>query len=136
MHSKSFIFKLIPTMKKNIIILLSCCVSISYGQSIPSLLEGIWVGQGYQLNTNETWSIQLIVEGDSSKIYYSTIPCKSELYIIQKSDNKFIFDEVVTDGICVKNGYVELEIIDLNTIRYKWRFDSGEPGAIAELMKF
>lgn len=123
-------------MKKILVVgaLLMCI--ISFGQNSTSMIDGTWVGKGYQFNSNKTWSIVLTIDNGEYSIDYASIPCKSELKLLEISANRVVFEEEIRKGICVRDGIVELEIIDSNSIIYKWSFSDGKPGAIAELCKF
>ena len=70
----------------------------------------------YQFNSNKTWSIVLTIDNGEYSIDYASIPCKSELKLLEISANRVVFEEEIRKGICVRDGIVELEIIDSNSI--------------------
>ena len=122
---------------KNLIILITLLLSYNLNaQSTNSLYDGTWVGMGHQLDIGESWSIQLNIKGDNYTILYPSFKCSAELTVIKKEGNKITLKEKINSGQCVNDGNVELEIINSNTIRYKWSFSNGEPGSFSELIKF
>ena len=122
---------------KNLIILLLILFSYNLNaQSTTSLYEGTWVGMGHQLNNGESWSIQLNIKGDNYTVMYPSIDCSSTLTVVKREGNKITLKEKTSSGQCIDGGNVELEILNSNTIRYKWSFSNGKPGSFSELIKF
>jgi len=122
---------------KNLIILIALLFSYNLNaQSTTSLYEGTWVGMGYQLNNGESWSIQLNIEGDNYTVMYPSIECSSKLTVVKREGNKITLKEKTSSGQCIDGGNVELEILNSNTLRYKWSFSNGKPGSFSELIKF
>jgi len=122
---------------KNLIILIALLFSYNLNaQSTTSLYEGTWVGMGHQLNNGESWSIQLNIEGDNYTVMYPSIECSSKLTVVKREGNKITLKEKTSSGQCIDGGNVELEILNSNTLRYKWSFSNGKPGSFSELIKF
>ena len=124
---------------KNLIILITVLISYNLNaQCSNSLIDGTWVGMGDQLNTAESWSIQLDIKGDNYTILYPSLNCSAELTLKKIEGNIITLKEKINSGKdhCVNNGNVELELINSNTIRYKWSFSNGDPGSFSELIKF
>ena len=124
-------------MKKLFMLLMtSLTIGASQAQS-TSVFNGTWVGQGYQLNNNETWSITLTVHDGSIFIDYPSLGCNAKLTIVKSEENKlFLSEKMVKANTCIDNGKIELEWLSPNEIRYKWSFANGTPGSVSILYKF
>lgn len=109
---------------------------LGFAQQSTAMLDGVWVGKGYQFNLNESWSVVLTIDEGEYKIDYTSLSCIAELKLLQVNSNRVFFEEEMKKGHCIPDGLVELELINANSLRYKWSFSDGEPGAIAELYKF
>lgn len=102
-----------------------------------TFLEGKWVGQGYQLNTNETWSIILTIKDDFINVDYPSLGCKSNLTATKCEGNSiFLNEKLLPKSSCVDNGKIELEWTSPNELIFKWSLSDGEPGSFARLYKF
>jgi hypothetical protein len=123
---------------KNLIFLtfLSFFTVTAFAQS-ANLFDGTWVGQGYQLNNNETWSIVLTIKGENMYIDYPSLSCNAKLTKIKVDKNKlFLSEKMINANTCIDNGIIELEWLNPNELRYKWAFSNGTPGSISTLYKF
>jgi len=104
---------------------------------ISKSFDGVWVGQGYQINNNGTWSIKLTIKGENIKIEYPSLGCEAVLTKISSESKKlYLSEKISNNGNCVDNGRVELEWLTPNEIRYKWSFSDGEVGSFSTLIKF
>lgn len=102
-----------------------------------NLFDGTWVGQGYQLNNNETWSIILTIKGENMYIEYPSLSCNAKLTKIKADRNKlFLSEKMINANTCIDNGLIELEWLNPNELRFKWAFPNGVPGSISTLYKF
>jgi hypothetical protein len=102
-----------------------------------SSFDGVWVGQGYQIDNNETWSIKLIILGDDITIEYPSLGCAGRLKKSKTDQNKLYLQEKILEGdFCIDNGKIELERLTTNELRFKWSFSDGTPGSFATLIKF
>jgi hypothetical protein len=102
-----------------------------------SSFDGVWVGQGYQIDNNETWSIKLIILGEDIAIEYPSLGCAGRLKKSKTDQNKLYLQEKILEGeICIDNGKIELERLTANELRFKWSFPDGTPGSFATLIKF
>jgi hypothetical protein len=117
--------------------IMACSNNVNAQDSKNNLFDGIWVGQGYQLNNNETWSIVLIMDGDDTYIQYPSIGCEAVLEEVQSDGNKlFLTEKLLGESTCVDGGIIQLEWISPDELIYKWSFSTGEPGSFAKLIKF
>lgn len=123
---------------KNLLILAIMLLTFSFTNAqSTSAFDGVWVGQGIQLNDNETWTIKLTVIGDNITIEYPSLGCSAKLTKSKSDQNKLYLSEKMIDKkTCVDNGKIELEFLAPNEIRFKWSFSNGNQGAIATLFKF
>ena len=124
-------------MKKLLLLLtLSLSVTQFKAQNV-GLFEGTWIGQGYQINNNETWSILLSIVGENIVIDYPSLSCSARLTKVKMDKNKlFLTEKLTLANTCIDNGKIELEWLSPNEIRFKWSYSSGIPGSIATLYKF
>jgi hypothetical protein len=125
-------------MKKSIVTIILVIIAFTgNAQSHTSILNGVWVGKGYQLNSNETWSIKLIVENEQINIEYPSLKCKSKLNLYKTDGNKFYFIEKITQqSTCTDNGRIVLEFLSPNDVRFKYYRPNGEPNAFSDLIRF
>lgn len=109
----------------------------SYAQSANNVFDGVWVGQGHQLNDNGTWSIKLTIKGDNTNIDYPSLGCNAKLTKVNSDNNKlYLSEKMIVKNNCIDNGKIELEWLSPNELRYKWSYSNGLPGAYATLYKF
>ena len=99
--------------------------------------DGVWVGQGLQLNNNKTWTIKLTVKGENITIEYPSLGCSAKLTKAKSERKKlYLSEKMINANSCVDNGKIELELLTRNEIRFKWSFSNGTQGSIATLHKF
>ncbi len=102
-----------------------------------SPFDGVWVGQGLQLNNNQTWTIKLTIIGDNISIEYPSLGCSAKLIKSKSEQNKlYLSEKMINANTCLDNGKIELEWLAPNEIRFKWSFSNGIQGSIATLHKF
>lgn len=102
-----------------------------------SSFDGVWVGQGYQLDNDQTWAIKLTIDGDNIKIEYPSLGCSGSLKKSKGNKNKlFLLEKISETNNCLDNGKVELEKLTKTELRFKWSFPDGTPGSFATLIKF
>lgn len=124
-------------MKKTFMLaMIFAFIGISNVKAQKSVIDGVWVGQGYQLNNNSTWSIILKIENGKYNIEYPSIKCKGSLTVSKVEANKIILDEFISTGNCENGGKVILEMNGQNELFFKWSFRGGEPGSYAKLIRF
>ena len=123
---------------KNLLILATMLFTFGFANAQSSgLFDGVWVGQGLQLNNNETWTIKLTVLGDNIIIDYPSLGCSAKLTKSKSEQNKlYLSEKMINANTCVDNGKIELEWLAPNEIRFKWSFSNGTQGSIATLHKF
>jgi phage-related protein len=123
---------------KNLLILATMLLTISFvNAQSSSPFDGVWVGQGLQLNNNQTWTIKLTVLGDNIIIDYPSLGCSAKLTKSKSEQNKlYLSEKMINANTCVDNGKIELEWLAPNEIRFKWSFSNGTPGSVATLHKF
>ncbi|WP_103068050.1 hypothetical protein [Aquimarina sediminis] len=89
-------------------------------------INGQWVGVGYQLDSveSDTWSIDLEIdmENELFNIEYPSLECSGRWELIEYSDERAIFDELILDNtsICIERGIVILTKVDENHISFSY----------------
>jgi hypothetical protein len=122
---------------KNFLILATMLLTFGFTHSQSSNpFNGVWTGQGYQLNNNDSWSIKLTIKNNSAYIEYPSLECSGKCTIISKSENELILKEKISNGNCVNNGRIQLKIISDDKISFKWAYPNGDPGATGTLTRF
>jgi hypothetical protein len=130
--------KMILKKMKNLLILATMLLTLGFAKAqSSSAFDGVWVGQGIQLNNNDTWTIKLTVVGDNINIEYPSLSCSAKLTKTKSEQNKlYLSEKMINTNTCIDNGKIELEWIAPNEIRFKWSFSNGTQGSIATLYKF
>lgn len=124
-------------MKKFCFLLVAMCFfNFSFSQSSNNIYDGVWVGKGYQLDANDSWSIKIKIQGDKFNISYPSLNCSGILILEKTEGNKLYFTEKIKTGDCVNNGKLILELINPDELRFKWSYTNGEPGSFATLIRF
>jgi hypothetical protein len=123
---------------KQVLILATMLLTFGYSNAqSTSIFDGVWVGQGIQLNNNETWTIKLTISGENIMIEYPSLNCNAKLIKTKSDQNKLYLNEkMIIANTCIDNGKVELEWLSPHEIRYKWYFSNGSPGSYSTLYKF
>lgn len=85
-------------------------------------LNGTWEGTGYQIDTNETWTMRLVVAGKSYKIEYPSLNCDGRWNVISIGSWVARFRERITRGTdqCTNNGNVVIERLSRRQIAYRY----------------
>ena len=98
-------------------------------QSPITMLNGTWIGEAYQFNTDEKWSISFFsnMKKRGYFIDYPSLGCGGKWILEEHHDNRFQFREVLDEGfdICTDRGKVELVLEDKDRIAffYYWPDD-------------
>ena len=107
-----------------LLVLLLVTTAVVGGQSNNrnrAWLNGTWEGTGYQLDTNETWTMRLTVKGNRYKIEYPSLNCEGRWRRISINSSRARFREIITRGIeaCTNNGKVVVERLSRRQIAYR-----------------
>ncbi len=95
-------------------------LNLAFSQNnILTEINGVWVGQGYQLDLNETWSVMLIIDEKEYKISYPSLNCTGRLQIKKIGSNMVVFEEVITSGDCTNNGILIIEKLSNQKLIFK-----------------
>ena len=103
-------------------VLLVCLTSGVFSQSKNRWLNGTWEGTGYQTDNNETWTMQLTVQGNRYKIEYPSLKCGGKWIPVSIDSARARFIEKITFGLadCVDNGNVVIERLSKRQIAYRF----------------
>ena len=109
-----------------VLLALSFTAPIS-AQSKRSWLAGTWEGTGYQMDTNETWTMKLTVRGNRYTIEYPSLKCSGRWIPISVDSRRARFRERITVGLaeCVDRGNVVVERLSPRQIAYRY-VNNGE----------
>jgi hypothetical protein len=85
-------------------------------------LNGVWEGTGYQIDTNQTWAMKLMVRGRRYRIEYPSLKCGGRWIPININPTRARFVEKITLGIetCTDNGNVVIEKLSARQIAYRY----------------
>lgn len=110
-----------------ILLTLSFTSSVSAQNKQRSWLAGTWEGTGYQIDTNETWTMKLTVRGNRYTIEYPSLKCSGRWIPISVNSKRARFRERITVGLaeCVDRGKVVLERLNPRQITYR-HVNNGE----------
>ena len=91
-------------------------------QNKRSWLAGTWEGTGYQIDTNETWTMKLTVRGNRYTIEYPSLKCSGRWIRISADARRASFRERIIVGLeeCVDRGYVVVERLNPRQIAYRF----------------
>ena len=130
--------KLNTKKMKNLLILATMLLTFGFvNAQSSSPFDGVWVGQGIQLNNNDTWTIKLTVMGENINIEYPSLGCNAKLTKSKSEQNRlYLTEKMINANTCIDNGKIELEWLTPNEIRFKWSFSNGTPGSFSNLYKF
>jgi hypothetical protein len=87
-----------------------------------SWLEGVWTGEGYQSDTQTTWTIRLTVHDGNFAVEYPNIPCRGTWTVTSKHSRGASFIETITQGTdrCVNGERILIERVSESEISCKF----------------
>ncbi len=103
--------------------------------SATNSFQGIWEGQGYQYDIEESWTIKLAIVGGQYKIDYPSLQCGGVLTLWNATANKMEFREKITYGPCVDNGDIIITKTGANMANFAWYDRDGSKGADGTLSR-
>lgn len=111
-------------------VLMAVCLLLSvsfaaYPQSRgASWLKGTWEGTGYQLDTDETWTMRLKVQGSRFLIEYPSLNCGGEWKLVSINSGRARFKERITRGReeCVDAGNVIVERLNGRQLAFRYSY--------------
>ena len=85
-------------------------------------LNGTWEGTGYQIDTNETWTMLLTVKGSRYQIEYPSLKCGGRWRPIKFYRSSAIFREILATGadVCANKGKVVIQRLSPRQIAYRY----------------
>lgn len=105
-----------------VLLLASTSVVFPQGKSVHRRwLNGTWEGKGYQIDTDETWTMKLTVRGRRYNIEYPSLKCGGQWVPISINRSRARFIEKITLGIetCTDKGNVVVERLSRRQIAYR-----------------
>ena len=98
-------------------------------------MEGTWEGTGYQASTKTSWSMRLVVSGNSYSISFPSLSCGGYWSLNRSGSGTANFTERITSGKdkCVDGGSVTVGNLGQNRMQYRWA--SSDDSATATLTK-
>ena len=106
--------------------LILATASIVFGQSNSrnrrAWLNGVWEGTGYQIDTNETWTMLLTVKGNRYRIEYPSLKCDGRWRPIKIGRNSARFREILSTGkdVCTDKGTVVIQRLSRRQLAYRY----------------
>ena len=120
------------------LVLLATLTSIGQAQTSRGWLHGSWEGTGYQIDANETWTMNLSVQGNKFVIEYPSLKCHGVWRLLDMESRNARFRERITFGVsgCANNGNVTIERLNRRQIAFRYTYaDTREISASAILNK-
>jgi hypothetical protein len=89
-----------------------------------SWLKGEWEGTGYQIDTKETWTMRLSVQGGKFLIEYPSLNCRGEWKLISINSGRARLREKIKVGRdeCVGQGNVLIERLNGRQIAFRYSY--------------
>lgn len=89
-------------------------------------LNGTWEGKGYQIDTDETWTMKLRVKGRSYMIEYPSLKCGGTWRRLSIGPRLARFRENITFGLeeCMNKGSVVIERLSNRQVAF-WYYNAG-----------
>jgi len=89
-------------------------------------LDGVWEGEGYQTDTNTTWSVRLTVRDNNFSIEYKDIPCSGSWKIVDQNSSGGTFTEIITKGttLCVNKSRILLQKVSDTELSLKYSHEN------------
>lgn len=87
-------------------------------------LKGKWEGTGYQIDTEETWTMRLTAQGGKFLIEYPSLNCKGEWKLLSLNSRRARLREKITVGRdeCVGQGNVLIERLNGRQIAFRYSY--------------
>jgi hypothetical protein len=85
-------------------------------------LNGTWEGKGYQIDTDETWTMKLRVNGKRYIIEYPSLNCGGTWRRLSIGPTRARFREKITFGLdeCTDKGSVVIERLSSRQIAFRY----------------
>lgn len=98
-------------------------------------MQGTWEGTGYQAGTKSSWSMRLVVSGDSFSISYPSLSCSGYWSLNRTGPGTANFTEHITRGAdkCVDGGSVTVGNFGQSRMQFRW--SSSDDSATATLTR-
>ncbi len=87
-------------------------------------LSGKWEGTGFQIDTDETWTMRFRTQGKKYLIEYPSLNCGGEWKLISINSRRARFREKITAGLdeCVGRGNVVIERLNGRQIAFRYSY--------------
>jgi hypothetical protein len=92
------------------------------GKKTNTWLNGTWEGKGYQIDTDETWTMRLTVKGNKYLIEYPSLNCDGKWRPVRRNSWLARFREEITRGVdtCTNLGNVVIQRLGRRQIAYRY----------------
>ena len=89
-------------------------------------LDGVWEGEGYQTDTNSTWSVRLTIAENNFAIEYPNIPCSGSWKVVDQNSGGGTFTEIITNGksLCANNSRILLQKVSDRELSLKYSHEN------------
>jgi hypothetical protein len=107
-----------------LVCLLSLVTSVAYSQRKGhSWMNGEWVGTGFQIDTDSTWTMRLKVEGRRFRIEYPSLKCGGKWILLNASANSARLREKITFNLqqCADNGRVVIQRLNRSQLAFRYQ---------------
>jgi hypothetical protein len=96
--------------------------------------RGTWAGDGYQLDTRESWAMQVHSAGRRYVVSYPSLGCKGHWTLIWSAPRRLIFREHITEGAhCLNGGTVRIDRLNPHQVVFL-HFAPGATQALASAL--
>jgi hypothetical protein len=86
-------------------------------------MNGEWVGTGFQIDTDSTWTMRLKVEGRRFRIEYPSLRCGGKWTLLTASGSSARLREKITSNPqeCADNGSVVIQRLNRSQMAFRYQ---------------
>lgn len=105
-----------------LLVFLTSVVSAQGKTPTAKWLNGTWEGTGYQIDSNETWTMKLTVRGRAYRIEYPSLKCGGRWIPLSINQSRARFTEKITLNLeaCTNNGNVVIDRLSRRQIAFRY----------------
>lgn len=101
--------------------------AVSAAQTRDNWITGVWEGTGYQIDSENTWTMRLTASDRGYTIEYPSLKCSGVWRIVSLDDRKASFVERISTGKqnCQDDGNVVIERLGPDQIAFRYSYPNS-----------